>query len=122
VDISLGGFRVTLHDEPKVGEVIICSIDILNKVFEGCSMTVARVEENDGDPPSWTTGMSIKIPDNLRAEFEATLKMAFPDAERGGSWSNASASSGGGTQTRVSSPGPAILSHSQKPPRCKFVK
>ena len=45
MDISLGGFRVQFQAKPEMGEVIPCSVDILNQVYEGCRMTVARVEE-----------------------------------------------------------------------------
>ena len=81
-DISLGGFMVTLHEKPEIGEVIPCSIDVLNQVFDGFKMTVVRVEEDDSDPPSWATGMSLEIPENILADFKLALKEAFPDLER----------------------------------------
>ena len=30
-------------------------------------MTVARVEEDKSDPPTWTVGISLEVPDNSRA-------------------------------------------------------
>ncbi len=84
MDVSLGGFRVKLHEKPELGEVIDCSIDIMNQVFEGCRMTVARVEKNEGDPATWTAGMSLEVSESVRADFENALKQAFPEVQRGG--------------------------------------
>jgi hypothetical protein len=84
VDVSLGGFSVLLHEKPELGEVIECEVDILNKVFEGCRMTVVRVEEYEGTPPTWTVGMSLDVPQNFQSSFEEALKAAFPEVERGG--------------------------------------
>ncbi len=83
MDISLGGFRVQFQAKPEMGEVIPCSVDILNVVYEGCRMTVARVEEDENDPPTWTVGISLDVPDNLKDEYEASLKVAFPEVGRG---------------------------------------
>ncbi len=84
MDVSLGGFSVLLHEKPELGEVIECEIDVMNKVFEGCRMTVVRVEENNGDIPTWTTGMSLEVPPSFQREFEGALKAAFPEVERDG--------------------------------------
>ncbi|MFC1491915.1 PilZ domain-containing protein [Nitrospinota bacterium] len=82
MDVSLGGFKVQFQEKPEMGEVINCSIDIMNKVFDGCRMTVARVEKNDTDPPTWVVGISLEVPENLRSEYEASLKETFPDVGR----------------------------------------
>lgn len=84
IDISLGGFSVLLHKKPELGEVIECEIDILNKVFEGCRMTVVRVAENDGDNAAWMTGMSLEVPLGFQPGFEEALKAVFPKIERDG--------------------------------------
>lgn len=84
MDVSLGGFSVLLHEKPELGEVIECEIDILNKVFEGCRMTVVRVGENDGDIPTWTAGMSLEVPPSFQPGFEKALKTVFPEVKRDG--------------------------------------
>jgi hypothetical protein len=45
MNFSLGDFSVLLHEKTELSEVIECEIDVLNKVSEGCRMTVVRVEE-----------------------------------------------------------------------------
>ncbi|MBT3350040.1 MAG: hypothetical protein HOC91_01310 [Nitrospinaceae bacterium] len=84
MDVSLGGFSVLLHDKPDLGEVIDCEVDILNNVFESCRMTVVRVEENDEETPTWTTGMSLEVPPNFQSSFKEALKAAFPEVGRDG--------------------------------------
>jgi hypothetical protein len=74
VDVSLGGFKVVVSERPAVGDHFDCSVEIQEKIFEECHGRVARVIENDADPPTWSVGMSLQPPADQRIGYEEAMK------------------------------------------------
>lgn len=78
-DISMGGFKVLLPEEPTVGETFISSIELRGKIYDGCQVRVAWTDKNTTQPPSWSTGLALVLPDHGKQEFEGRLSQVLTD-------------------------------------------
>ena len=73
VDVSLGGYKVVVSECPVVGDLFDCSVEVKGKLFEECHGRVARVIENEADPPTWSVGMSLQPPEDQRIDYEELM-------------------------------------------------
>ncbi len=74
VEISLGGYKVVVPERPAVGEIFNCSIEVEGDLYEGCQGKVAWVTEIEADPPTWSVGMSVHMPEARRMDYQAAMK------------------------------------------------
>ncbi len=77
VDVSMGGYRVVVSERPTVGDLFDCSVEVQGKLFDECHGRVARVIENEADPPTWSVGMSLQPPDSQRIDYEDAMNELF---------------------------------------------
>ena len=78
-DISMGGFKVLLPEEPTVGETFASSIELRGKPYDGCQVRVAWTQKNSTRPPSWTTGLALILPEQGRQDFQGRLQTVLTD-------------------------------------------
>ena len=77
VDVSMGGYRVVVSERPAVGDLFDCSVEVQGKLFAECHGKVARVIENEADPPTWSVGMSLQPPESQRIDYEDAMNGLF---------------------------------------------
>ncbi|MDP7169672.1 MAG: PilZ domain-containing protein [Nitrospinota bacterium] len=70
-DISLGGFKVVVPNQPRVGDVIKCYVKLKGKRYENCRAQVAWVSEKDSDHSSWEVGVALDMEEDERAGFHS---------------------------------------------------
>ncbi|OGL62189.1 MAG: hypothetical protein A3J27_05790 [Candidatus Tectomicrobia bacterium RIFCSPLOWO2_12_FULL_69_37] len=78
-DISMGGFKVLLPEEPTVGSMFTSSIELRGKTYNECKVRVAWTLKNNTQPPSWSTGLSLFVPGSGKEEFEGRLRQVMTD-------------------------------------------
>ncbi len=76
-DVSAGGFKVVVTEEPPKKDLIECSIQISNDVFDNCQAHVAWVYKNEGTPESWDVGLTIKTLIEDRDFLDIALHKAY---------------------------------------------
>lgn len=76
-DVSAGGFKVVVTQEPPQKDSIECSIQISEDVFDNCIAHVAWVHKNEGTPESWEVGLTIKTLIEDRDFLDITLQKAY---------------------------------------------
>lgn len=76
-DVSAGGFKVVVTNEPPQGNFIECSIQISNDVFDNCKAYIAWVHKNEGTPETWDVGLTIKTLIEDRDFLDITLQNAY---------------------------------------------
>ncbi len=77
VDVSLGGYGIVVSRRPAVGDLFDCSVEVQGKLFDECHGKVARVTENEADPPTWSVGMSLQPSKDQRIEYENAMNGLF---------------------------------------------
>ena len=78
-DISMGGFKVILPEEPTVGETFASSIELRGKPYDGCQVRVAWTQKNSTRPPSWTTGLALTFPEQGKQDFQGRLQTVLTE-------------------------------------------
>lgn len=78
-DISMGGFKVLLPEEPVVGSTFTSSIELRGKIYNECKVRVAWTVKNNTQPPTWSTGLALSVPDRGREEFQGSLLQVMTD-------------------------------------------
>ena len=73
-DISEGGFRVLMNEEPPDGEKFDCSIQIGGQMFDGCRASVAWSYNNGNG--TWYAGITIEELHEEKDAFSLTLEEA----------------------------------------------
>ena len=68
-DISLGGFRVVVSEEPKIENLIDCSVEMKGKEYQGCNARIAWISEIETDPPPGRLAAPLRIAGSRPAGF-----------------------------------------------------
>ncbi|MBI3127416.1 MAG: PilZ domain-containing protein [Candidatus Tectomicrobia bacterium] len=77
-DISMGGFKVLLPEEPEVGSTFTSSIELRGKTYPECKVRVAWTHKNNTQPPSWSTGLALLLP-GPGEEFQGRLNQVLTE-------------------------------------------
>ena len=75
-DFSLGGFRVVVSEEPTIGDLVDCSVELKGKEYQGCNVRIAWTSENETDPPTWSVGLSFSTPQTQPSDFYLAMEDA----------------------------------------------
>ena len=73
-DISAGGFRVVVYQEPDPSFDADCAIQISGQEFQGVRARPAWIEANPTSPPTWTIGVSTVVPADVQPRLENHLR------------------------------------------------
>ena len=76
-DVSAGGFKVVVTQEPPDRDTIECSIQVADDVFDSCNAHIAWVHKIDSTPETWEVGLTIKTLIEDRDFLDITLHKAF---------------------------------------------
>ena len=80
LDFSSGGFLVTLTTPPKPpGPHVTCFIGLLDIALTEFKAEIVRSSENEGDPPTWTVGLTVEMEDHTRYYFASLLTAMLTD-------------------------------------------
>ena len=75
-DVSAGGFKVIVTQEPPEKNSIECSIQVADDVFDNCTVHIAWVHKIEGPPETWEVGLTIKTLIEDRDFLDITLHRA----------------------------------------------
>ncbi len=75
-DVSAGGFKVVVTQEPPKKDSIECSIQVSDDVFDNCNAHIAWVRKIEGTPETWEVGLTIKTLIEDRDFLDITLHKA----------------------------------------------
>ena len=74
LDFSTGGFLVTLATPPETPRPhVICFIGLLDIALTEFKAEIVRSSKNEGDPPTWTVGLTVEMEDHTRDYFASLL-------------------------------------------------
>jgi hypothetical protein len=76
-DVSAGGFKVVVTQEPSQHASIECSLQFGDEVFDNCNARVVWVSKNEGPYESWDVGLTIKTLIEDRDFLDITLHKAY---------------------------------------------
>lgn len=73
-DVSAGGIRLTVSKAPAPVTEVDCAIQFAGATFRISPARVVWIRPNEDDPPTWSVGLSMDLPDREREEFEAAVR------------------------------------------------
>ena len=72
-DFSSGGFRMVVFIEPRMGQIVTCSLRLGDITVDGIRMRVVRIKENFGRPPTWEVGLLLDMEEEVRDQIASLL-------------------------------------------------